>query len=59
MHPLSHRKRIRRAEKWTSVSPCLAQVVKNGGVGGKLSGGSGDTVFGSEGSSGGLGLLDV
>jgi len=22
MHPLSHRKRLRSAEKWTSVSPC-------------------------------------
>jgi len=23
MHPLSHRKRLRGAEKWTRMSPCL------------------------------------
>jgi hypothetical protein len=36
MHPLSHRKRLRRAEKCTSVSPCLLGAVEggHGGLGG-------------------------
>jgi len=35
MHPLSHRRRLSSAEKWTSVSPCLAEYT-NPTVGGLL-----------------------